>query len=183
VLGGSPDRIRTGATALRGRRRPPTHRPADLQLCHWPVVSRQGLRHARGTTHPRWSGRAEEARHPGPLACHIRHALANAAAPRLCRWSRPEHNCPLGTAVVPSCPLLHAPDMPQGRLVGVIRVLVPRRSSVSRSLVTICSRQVLRGWAAVLCLENERETSSSTLDVVLRDAFSYRPKLEDGEGG
>ena len=32
------------------------------------------------------------------------------------RWSRPEHNCPLGTAVVPCCPLLRAPDMPQGRL-------------------------------------------------------------------
>jgi hypothetical protein len=39
----------------------------------------------------------------------------NAAAPSLCRWSRLEHNCPLGTAVVPCCPLLHAPDMPQGR--------------------------------------------------------------------
>src|SRR4029453_5570562 len=43
-------------------------------------------------------------------------ALANAAAPALRRWSRPEHNCPLGTAVVPCCPLLHAPDMLQGCL-------------------------------------------------------------------
>src|SRR4029450_2399032 len=53
---------------------------------------------------------------PLTLACHTRHALANAAAPSLRSWSRPAHNCPLGTAVVPCCPLLHAPDMPQGRL-------------------------------------------------------------------
>src|SRR5215212_8146733 len=26
----------------------------------------------------------------------------------------PEHNCPLGTAVVPCCPLLHASNMPKG---------------------------------------------------------------------
>src|SRR5215204_7056122 len=39
--------------------------------------------------------------------------LAKAAVPSLRGWSRPEHNCPLGTAVVPCCPLLHAPDMPQ----------------------------------------------------------------------
>jgi hypothetical protein len=30
------------------------------------------------------------------------------------RWSKPEHNCPLRTAVVPCCPLLRAPGMPQG---------------------------------------------------------------------
>ena len=59
-----------------------------------------------------------------------RHALANAAARSLRRWSRPEHNCPLGTAVVPCCPLLHAPDRPQGasglgeELVGRVLVVV-----------------------------------------------------------
>src|SRR5829696_1699454 len=30
--------------------------------------------------------------------------LAKAAVPSLRGWSRPEHNCPLGTAVVPWCP-------------------------------------------------------------------------------
>jgi hypothetical protein len=52
----------------------------------------------------------------GSTCMHIRHALANAAVPSLRRWSRPERNCPLGTAVVRCCPLLHASDMPQGRL-------------------------------------------------------------------
>ena len=46
---GSPDRIRTGATALRGRRRSPTHRPADLRLCRQPVCARPGRGHALGT--------------------------------------------------------------------------------------------------------------------------------------
>src|SRR5512132_3850253 len=50
-----------------------------------------GLPAWRGTTTvagPAWESSA--------LACHARHALADAAARRLRRWSRPEHNCPLG---------------------------------------------------------------------------------------
>jgi hypothetical protein len=59
---GSPDRIRTGATALRGTHRSPTHWRADLQLRRQPITPRRGHGHASGTTHRRWSGRAEEAR-------------------------------------------------------------------------------------------------------------------------
>ena len=57
--GSSPDRIRTGATALRGTRRSITRWPADLQLRCLPAVSCQGCGHASGTTNPKWSGGAE----------------------------------------------------------------------------------------------------------------------------
>ena len=41
---------------------------------------------------------------PVTLACHIRHAVVNAAAaPERWRWSWPDHDCPPGTAVVPWC--------------------------------------------------------------------------------
>jgi hypothetical protein len=40
---------------------------------------------------------------------------------------------PLGTAVVPCCPLLHAPDMPQGRL-WVMSTLTPVPLGAARSL-------------------------------------------------
>jgi hypothetical protein len=46
VLNGSPDRIRTGATALRGTRRSPMQRPADLQRCRQPGRARPGCGHA-----------------------------------------------------------------------------------------------------------------------------------------
>jgi hypothetical protein len=46
VLNGSPDRIRTGATALRGTRRSPMQQPADLQRCRQPGRARPGCGHA-----------------------------------------------------------------------------------------------------------------------------------------
>ena len=49
----------------------------------------------------------------GTSSCDIRHAVVNAAAPERWRWSWPDHDCPPGTAVVPWCPLVHAPTMPQ----------------------------------------------------------------------
>jgi hypothetical protein len=48
----SPDRIRTGATALRGTKRSITRWPADLQLRCQPAVCCQDCGHASGTTHP-----------------------------------------------------------------------------------------------------------------------------------
>ena len=75
------------------------------------------------------------------LRAHIRHALANAAAASLRRWSRPEYGCPLGTAVVPCCLLLHASEVPQGVLWGMSH-LTKFLSAVSRSK----SAQLPRPW-------------------------------------
>jgi hypothetical protein len=55
---GSPDRIRTGATALRGTGRYLTRWPADVQLRWRPVRSRQGCGHASGITPPAGHGYA-----------------------------------------------------------------------------------------------------------------------------
>jgi hypothetical protein len=60
VLNGSPDRIRTGATALRGTRRSPMQRPADLQRCRQPGRARPGCGHAWGI-HPPALGRCARA--------------------------------------------------------------------------------------------------------------------------
>jgi hypothetical protein len=49
---GSPDRIRTGATALRGTGRYLTRWPADVQLRCQRVIPRQARGHASGTTPP-----------------------------------------------------------------------------------------------------------------------------------
>jgi len=48
----SPDRIRTGATALRGTGRYLTRWPADVQLRCQRVIPRQARGHASGTTPP-----------------------------------------------------------------------------------------------------------------------------------
>src|SRR5437762_13364133 len=72
---GSPDRIRTGATALRGSRRSLTLWPVDVQIRCRPVNLCQGRGHASGTTRPNWRGelriRTPESLHPieEPAAC------------------------------------------------------------------------------------------------------------------
>jgi len=79
---------------------------------HWRSRSRPRPQ-ARHAT-PAWLRLAHGASEGGPpLSDGTRHALTDAAAPERSRWLRPDHDCPLGTAVVPWCPLLHAPDMPQ----------------------------------------------------------------------
>ena len=69
VLNGSPDRIRTGATALRGSRRSLTRCPADVQIRYLPAVPVG----AAGTHRAQWCGGTEEALTPDLL-----HAIPSA---------------------------------------------------------------------------------------------------------